>query len=118
MNRDPQHEPGHTTSGALACRGFQVPRAATADANGSSRRKTPDGGPPAPAQPDQRPRTLMDTPDGALLTTEEVAEMLRTPPRTVTDWRYRGVGPPYTKPGKRVLYTCGEVRQWFNSQKR
>jgi excisionase family DNA binding protein len=48
-----------------------------------------------------------------LLTTDEVAEMLRTSPSTVRQWRHAGTGPQGVKVGKRVLYRADEVTRWL-----
>lgn len=38
------------------------------------------------------------------LTTEEVADLLRTTPETIRYWRHVGKGPKSFKVGRRVLY--------------
>ncbi len=43
------------------------------------------------------------------LTTEEVAELLRTSPETVRYWRHTGKGPQSFKVGRRVLYAADDV---------
>ncbi len=43
------------------------------------------------------------------LTTEEVAELLRTSPETVRFWRHVGKGPKSFKLGRRVLYDVDDV---------
>lgn len=43
------------------------------------------------------------------LTTEEVAELLRTAPETVRWWRQRGKGPKSFKVGRRRLYAREDV---------
>lgn len=44
----------------------------------------------------------------------EVAEMLRIEPRTLADWRYRNVGPPYIRFGRRdVRYRAEEVARFL-----
>lgn len=54
--------------------------------------------------------------DGArgmrFLTTQEVADRLRTSPETVRYWRHRGEGPPAFKCGRRVLYPADELGHW------
>lgn len=50
-----------------------------------------------------------------LATTDEVATYLRKPPRTLEQWRYRGVGPRYIKVGGRdVRYRWQDVEAWLN----
>lgn len=48
-----------------------------------------------------------------LLTTSEVATMLRTSESTVRYWRYTGSGPDGLRVGKRVLYPRAAVTQWL-----
>lgn len=43
------------------------------------------------------------------LTTEEVAEIMRTPAETVRYWRHVGKGPRSFKLGRRVLYASDDV---------
>ena len=49
-----------------------------------------------------------------LLTTDEVADLLRTSPSTVRYWRYRQTGPRGIKRGRRVLYPEDEVLSWLS----
>lgn len=44
-----------------------------------------------------------------LLTTTEVAELLRTPAETVRFWRHVGKGPKSFKLGRRVMYAREDV---------
>jgi hypothetical protein len=48
-----------------------------------------------------------------LATTDEVATFLRKPPRTLEQWRYRGVGPRYVKAGRDVRYRWQDVETWL-----
>jgi excisionase family DNA binding protein len=43
------------------------------------------------------------------LTTQEVAEALRTSPETVRYWRHNKTGPKSFKVGRRVLYAVEDV---------
>ena len=43
------------------------------------------------------------------LTTEEVAELLRTSPETVRYWRHIGKGPKSFKVARRVLYAVEDI---------
>lgn len=43
------------------------------------------------------------------LTTQEVADLLRTPAETVRYWRHLGRGPASFKLGRRVLYARKDV---------
>ncbi|HWI42000.1 MAG TPA: helix-turn-helix domain-containing protein [Nocardioides sp.] len=47
------------------------------------------------------------------LTTQEVAEALRTSPETVRYWRHVGKGPKSFKVGRRVLYAIEDVDQFL-----
>ena len=47
------------------------------------------------------------------LTTEEVAETLRTSPETVRYWRHKKVGPRSFKVGRRVLYAREDLEQFI-----
>ena len=40
-----------------------------------------------------------------LLTPDEVAQLLRVDERTLANWRYRGIGPVFTKLGGLVRYS-------------
>ena len=54
-----------------------------------------------------------------LLTTDEVAEMLKVKPATVKWWRHRRKGPPFIQvPGsQKVLYSSDEVNRWLRQGK-
>lgn len=56
-----------------------------------------------------------DWDDNGLLLFEEFCELIRTPQRTVRDWRRRGVGPRWTRfQGVGRLYiTVGEARRFL-----
>ena len=47
------------------------------------------------------------------MTTEEVAELLRTSPETVRFWRHCGRGPKSFKVGRRVLYARQDVEAFI-----
>ncbi len=49
------------------------------------------------------------------LTTEDLAEWLKVPIRTVQDWRVRQVGPDAKKIGRSVRYRRSEVERWIDS---
>jgi hypothetical protein len=53
-----------------------------------------------------------------LMSTEEVAEVLGRPPRTLRQWRYLGVGPKYLKVGAAVRYRPRDVEKWLKAQER
>lgn len=54
----------------------------------------------------------------ANLITEEVAELLRTPPETVRYWRHTGKGPRSFKVGRRVLYAREDVEAFIEAARR
>jgi hypothetical protein len=51
-----------------------------------------------------------------LLSTEEVAEVLGRPSRTLRQWRYLGIGPTYLKVGATVRYRTRDVEAWLEAQ--
>ena len=51
-----------------------------------------------------------------LLTTDEVAAICRTTASTIRYWRYRGLGPPGFRAGRRVLYPRSGVVAWLEAQ--
>jgi excisionase family DNA binding protein len=52
------------------------------------------------------------------LTTQEVAEILRTPSETVRYWRHIGKGPQSFKIGRRVLYDRRDVEAFIEDIRR
>jgi excisionase family DNA binding protein len=48
--------------------------------------------------------------------TQATAKYLKVPPRTMEDWRYRGVGPAFIKVGKAVRYRRDDVDAWLSEQ--
>lgn len=50
---------------------------------------------------------------GKYLTTDEVAEITRTPAETVRYWRHVGKGPASFKLGRRVLYAVEDVEEFI-----
>ncbi|WP_399258875.1 helix-turn-helix domain-containing protein [Terriglobus albidus] len=50
------------------------------------------------------------------LTTDETAELLRTPKGTLAQWRYRGVGPKYSKTEGKVLYSEDHVHKYMRDR--
>jgi len=57
------------------------------------------------------------TQDQEWLDTEEAARVFKIDRRTLANWRYRHVGPPYFKAGpKRVLYSRTAVEAWLRQQ--
>lgn len=52
-----------------------------------------------------------------LATPEQVADYLQIPVKTLAEWRSRGIGPNYKKPGGRhVRYNWVDVQEWINTQ--
>jgi predicted DNA-binding transcriptional regulator AlpA len=51
-----------------------------------------------------------------MLTTEEVAALIRTSVSGVSGMRYRGVGPRGVRVGRRVLYPESAVLEWLESR--
>ena len=51
-----------------------------------------------------------------ILTQDELAALLKVPPRTLEDWRLTCSGPPYRKIGRHVRYELIEVMDWFRAQ--
>lgn len=49
-----------------------------------------------------------------LITTKELAELVRTSEETVRYWRHIGKGPRGIKVGRRVLYQRSEIERWLN----
>jgi predicted DNA-binding transcriptional regulator AlpA len=50
----------------------------------------------------------------SILKPDEAAEMLRITPRTLADWRYRGVGPRFVRySGRAVRYRLRDVDAWL-----
>lgn len=58
-----------------------------------------------------------DWSDDALLLFGEFCSLIRTPQRTVRDWRRRGVGPRWTRINGvgRLYITVGEARRFLRS---
>jgi len=52
-----------------------------------------------------------------LLTTKEVAEILRTSSGQIANQRMRGEGPPYLKFSRRVLYDIKDFELWLDRHK-
>jgi excisionase family DNA binding protein len=50
---------------------------------------------------------------GELLTTEEVARLLRVHPATMRRWRLDGVGPRYLKVGSVYRYPARDLERWI-----
>ncbi len=57
-----------------------------------------------------------DWDDQGLITFEEFCDLIRTPQRTVRDWRRRSVGPRWSRLGStgRLYITVGETRRFLD----
>lgn len=62
------------------------------------------------------PVTRNFTEDG-LLTPDDVASLLQVDLRTLANWRYKGVGPVFTKLGGIVRYTRTDVNDFVASSR-
>ena len=51
-----------------------------------------------------------------LLTTAEVAQMMRSPVSTLRYWRHLGTGPHSFRLGRRVVYRRADVTAWLAQQ--
>lgn len=52
--------------------------------------------------------------DLKLMTTPEVAEILRMPEATIRYWRHQGTGPKSVKFGRRVMYRREDVQAFVD----
>jgi excisionase family DNA binding protein len=50
------------------------------------------------------------------LTPEDLAELVRVPPKTIYQWNYRGTGPRFAKIGRHVRYRRADVEAWIEQQ--
>ena len=48
-----------------------------------------------------------------LLTSQQVAELLQVPARTLDAWAYRGIGPRFLRIGKHRRYQSADVAEWI-----
>lgn len=51
-----------------------------------------------------------------LASTEQLAEHLGVPVKTLELWRYKGTGPKYLRVGKYVRYRWADVETWLAGQ--
>jgi len=54
----------------------------------------------------------------SLLDSAELAALLNVPERSLAQWAYRGVGPPYVKVGRHRRYRPEDVERWLERQTR
>lgn len=52
----------------------------------------------------------------ALATPAQVSDYLGVPVNTLTQWRYRGIGPRYVKVGRHVRYDWRDLERWQAGQ--
>lgn len=57
----------------------------------------------------------MDNTAQKYMTTNEVADLLRTSPETIRFWRHTGKGPKSFKVGRRVLYAVEDVEAYVGA---
>jgi hypothetical protein len=55
---------------------------------------------------------------GFFYNTKQTAAFLSISPVTLSRWRIEGLGPPFRKFGRRVLYAREELVDWADSQRR
>jgi DNA-binding transcriptional MerR regulator len=53
-----------------------------------------------------------------IMTTPEVAQMIKHSEATLIYWRKVGTGPPYWRSGRRVFYSKPDVLRWLAEQQR
>jgi excisionase family DNA binding protein len=58
-------------------------------------------------------RTLQD----ALIGSNELADYLGVPIKTIYEWRYLGVGPPGYRIGRHVRYRLTDVERWLETKR-
>ncbi len=47
------------------------------------------------------------------LSSEEAATFLKVSISTIISWRFKRVGPPYLRVGKKIFYRRGDLIQWL-----
>jgi excisionase family DNA binding protein len=61
--------------------------------------------------------TTRDLPRSALITSKELARLLRVPVTSVYGWRQHGTGPPAYRVGRHTRYRVDEVLAWLEQKK-
>lgn len=46
----------------------------------------------------------------------EVADYIQVAARTLDDWAYKGIGPPYIRVGGQARYRWADVERWLAAQ--
>ncbi len=60
--------------------------------------------------------TIPSHTETVFLTVGEASRLLRLSPITLARWRIAGVGPPFRKFGRRVVYAAVDVTAWADGQ--
>ena len=60
--------------------------------------------------------TASDAPLGALISTQEAADLIGLAPQTLTAYRCERRGPRYYKIGRRCLYLPDDLKTWIASR--
>jgi hypothetical protein len=60
---------------------------------------------------------MFDDDDDPFLTVNEAAEVLRVSRRTLDNYRYRKVGPPYRRHGGRIVYRLSDLIAWSEQRR-
>ena len=55
----------------------------------------------------------MHTDDTHYLNSQQVAQLLGLAANTLAKWRLSGIGPRYSKLGRRVVYQRSEIDEWL-----
>lgn len=53
-------------------------------------------------------------PEKRTLTPEQVEEIYNISTKTLANWRTLKIGPPYSKPGRRVLYRVEDIEKFID----
>lgn len=59
-----------------------------------------------------------DTPPMLATDTAGASAKTGVPARTLDQWRYLGIGPPYYKLGRRVRYSLAELDTWLAERRK
>jgi len=51
--------------------------------------------------------------DKIFITQQQLSDLLYVSERTLERWRVEGVGPPFLKAGKKVLYLTKDIDDWL-----
>ncbi len=57
-------------------------------------------------------------PANTLTTQNQLADLLSVSPRTLERWRVEGIGPQFTRAGRRILYRMTDVDCWLEQNVR